>query len=229
MTKIAILTGDIIESSRVLGSGLLLERMKALRTELERAGYVKQGYFEIFRGDSFQLSPADPSDAMLVAIIIRAGLFAQEQPNEDRAEVAVGLKQGFDARIAIGVGDAGFTSTRISESSGEAYLLSGRRLDRMKEEQRTLAAATWDNDLGRHLDISSMLADVLISSWSANSATAVYRQLLYGENQKQTAAYLNITQPSVQNRLRIAHFEEIKRYIAYFKEVINARITDGIH
>lgn len=228
MKNLSVITGDIVRSTRVYGSGYMLRNLKSVFLDLEDAGLVRPGMWEVFRGDSFQLLPSLPAGALRVALILRTGLIARVLRPENRVEEDEGISSHYDARLAIGFGAAGNLSEKISESGGEAFELSGKRLDAMKAEQRRLAIACADNSLSGHLDISSLLADVLVSSWSESSALAVYRQLLYGETQQQTAAFLQITQPSVQNRLKIAHFDEIKRFISYFEVLINARSDDGI-
>jgi len=221
MENIAVITGDIVRSTREYGSDFMLRNLKSVFSDLQLAGFLLPGHSEIFRGDSFQLVPCVPSDAMLIAVILRSGLIARVISESNIVEEDFAFTSHYDARLAIGYGGKGTLKDKISESSGEAFLLSGRRLDLMKEENRRLAVSFTDDELTRHLDISSLLADLIISSWSENSALAVYHSLLFAKTQKDIANILHITQPSVQNRLKIAHFEEIKRFIAYFKGLIN--------
>ena len=122
----AVLTGDIIKSSKLTG-----ERRQKTLTAIEQLAEesaklhqdLKLTGPEIFRGDSWQLLLSPPHHALRVACFIRAGLRSR------------GLA---DTRIGIGLGGVEMHDGRLGQSDGVAFRLSGRALDELKKSE-TLA------------------------------------------------------------------------------------------
>lgn len=116
----AVLTGDLIRSTTLSADTLADARGVAA----DAAAYSQKALalhplaaLEFFRGDAWQLLLGDPTHALRTALVIRAQL---------RAAADV------DTRISIGLGTVdNIDHQRISLSTGEAFLLSGRKLDRM--------------------------------------------------------------------------------------------------
>lgn len=119
-TVYAVLTGDIIASTGLaaedLGHALELLNNAAGRLTALRPGAV-YGAPEVFRGDAWQILLAEPGAALRLALLIKATL---------RSRV------GADTRISVGIGRVEqIVADRISMSTGEAFTLSGRGLDKM--------------------------------------------------------------------------------------------------
>lgn len=123
MTKkkpiVAIITGDIINSRNANPKKWLTILKKAL----SHSG-GSPSTWEVFRGDSFQLEVKNPADALLTAIRIKANLKTVK---------------GLDARMAIGIGEKGYSAPRITESNGAAFVYSGEKLESLKKEKQNLA------------------------------------------------------------------------------------------
>ncbi|PID62801.1 MAG: hypothetical protein CSB44_03060 [Gammaproteobacteria bacterium] len=117
--RVAVLTGDLVRSSR-----LSPEALDDVRHELQRAvadiadwtpGFVPHEA-DFFRGDAWQLLLQEPTLALRATIFLRARLIAI----------------GRDARIGIGIGAMDAASAkRVSLASGPAFLRSGHALDRL--------------------------------------------------------------------------------------------------
>lgn len=169
MKTYAVLTGDIIGSSRLGTSGLsdALTRLRGLAGEFEQVHPSSiLGQPDVFRGDSWQLCLERPSLVLTAAVFIRAGLKAS----------------GYDTRIGIGWGPVDhLNEDRISESGGPAFVLSGLALDRMGKDR---VIALFPSDEGAHsgisssasaiLDASLALLDALINGWTQRESVAVY-------------------------------------------------------
>ena len=84
---------------------------------------------DIFRGDSFQVWVEKPECAPLVALLLRAGL---------RKSALRAGEQQLDARISVGIGDVAYRDARVSQSDGEAFVLSGRGFDQLGKQQRLM-------------------------------------------------------------------------------------------
>jgi hypothetical protein len=114
----AVLTGDIIESSRL--SAAQLDRARSLVLKGAQQFHSKSrpmvlGAPEFFRGDAWQLLLREPGQALRMALYIRALLSA-------------GV--GVETRVSIGIGPVdAIDKSRTSLSTGEAFTLSGHALD----------------------------------------------------------------------------------------------------
>lgn len=174
MKTYAVLTGDIIGSSRLGPSGLgdAMERLRKLAGEF---GQVHPssivGRPDVFRGDSWQLCVQRPSLVLTAAVFIRAGLKAS----------------GFDSRVGIGWGSVErLNEERISESGGPAFVLSGQALDGMGKG-RSLALPLFDKaafdvipfSTFAYLSAAVGLLDALIKGWTQRESVAVYGAMLH--------------------------------------------------
>ncbi len=159
----AVLTGDIIKSTL-----LSLAQLESARSSLISAvnavrrwkpGLVK-GKAEFFRGDAWQLLLTDPSLALRVAIFLRACLMAKRLP---------------DSRIAIGLGEVQSVSReRISLSTGQAFVLSGKALDTMTlYSNMTIEIPKSLGLLPDWLPVVAHLCDSLIGQWTPRQAELV--------------------------------------------------------
>lgn len=204
--EVAVLTGDIVASRKVRNKGKLLLVLKEAFDQVENQLLNRKGSFELYRGDSFQGVIDNPSDALRAAIIIRA-----------RLRMAVQGKTEWDARIGIGVGRVSYAGKRIVESDGEAFLLSGRKLDELKKKNNRLGISTPWEDVNEELNASVALADNIISRWSTAAAEVAYYHLLNHASQTELSKQLKISQPAVHKRFNQASLHEIKLLIQRFQ------------
>lgn len=159
----AVLTGDIIKSSRLPSTQLELVR-SSLITAVNavrrwKPGLVK-GKPEFFRGDAWQLLLTEPGMALRVGIFLRASLLAQ------------GLA---DSRVAIGLGEVEeIAYERVSLSTGQAFALSGKALDRMtRYSNMTIEVPMSVGPLSDWLPVAGHLCDALIGQWTTRQAELV--------------------------------------------------------
>jgi len=195
MNKIAVLTGDIVNSQKFTENDnqVLLDSIKAIFVEIAKERDIELP-FEMWRGDSFQVIVEKPELAMEIAVLFRAGLRWKTQGDEKKN----GL---WDARIGIGVGDISFRATTVASSNGEAFILSGSAFDLIDKSRYSLNVLTSWNEVNSEMGVSTVLADVIISSWSKKQSEAIYQYMLYNRNQTDLAQQLDITQPALQKRL----------------------------
>lgn len=194
----AVLTGDIVRSSRMSGGkrrelpGLLRRISRDVQRAL--AGAVPSAA-SIYRGDGWQLLLTDPAASLRAAILFRAMVISAEEG---------GSKS--DTRIAIGLGGIDFVdNNRISEGDGEAYRLSGQALDAMREPHRmTLVRNT--EDTANHGTLVQLL-DALVQEWTPFQARAVVGRM-QGLTQAKIASLWPepIAQPSVAKHLERARW-----------------------
>ena len=113
---IAVITGDITDSKKIDPKIWL----KPLKKELDNIGSSPK-FWEIYRGDSFQLIISKPEDALTTAIKIKATLKAI---------------QDIDARMAIGIGSRTHNAPKVTESNGSAFVHSGEKFEMLKKEKQ---------------------------------------------------------------------------------------------
>ncbi len=109
----AIITGDIINSKRDKSQ----EWLKVLRKILSSGGNTPK-YWEIFRGDSFQLE-VNPAEALDKALMIKTELRQLKNIN---------------VRMSIGIGEKSFNAAKITEANGTAFTNSGECFDSLKNK-----------------------------------------------------------------------------------------------
>ncbi len=219
----AVITGDIIQSTRLKGKRTLyLQQVKKLfesiRKSKKKFGIVKP--FEIFRGDSFQGAFNKPEKALIIALLLRSF---------SRMTLPKGLKamKGTvayshvvtDLRIAVGIGDIDNLSKKIVESDGEAFQRSGRTLDRIKKSGLNLAINTPWEDVNKEFEASWGLIDAIVSKWSPFQAEAVYHAL-QDEAYTSIAKSIGASGAAVSQRLKSANWSAIEKMLQYYEEIV---------
>lgn len=218
MSYYAVITGDIINSTKfdAFKRDKLLQKLdtffRKYSAESENEMHLKI-QFEIFRGDSFQGLLDSPAEALKLCILMRSYLKSQFD-----SELTL------DARIAIGIGEIGYKSEKLSESDGEAFHNSGRLLDVMKKlPQQIGLQSPWPN-LNNDINIGLVLLETIISKWTPLQADVVYLKLS-GQTELQISKVLNIAQSSVNQRAKAAAWGAVEIFIKHFNEVTKANIS----
>ena len=211
----SVITADIINYSGLTShqGDLVLSRVHALFDTLGSLRNNMDDRFSIRRGDNIQMELSVPGEALRVALLLRSAINS----------IVPGHRQGkriptLQVRIAIGIGGVTAERSSVDESAGEAYTLSGRLLDRMKENKRYLAIRTGDENINRELDTECRLLEVILSNWQVSSAEVIYWTLL-GYTEKKTAEKLGISQPAVNQRKKNAGWFAIEGMLERFEEL----------
>ncbi|MCE5226757.1 MAG: SatD family protein [Porphyromonadaceae bacterium] len=203
-----IITGDIIDSTSIP-----IEHRKDLLTAISVISEELQVFSplkcEIYRGDSFQIVVNRPEMAMLIAILLRAGL---------KSRIPKGSKQNWDARIAVGIGEMEFISDSILVSDGEAFRLSGREFDELGK--RNLAVRTRWEDANEELKISTAFADDIITNWTSSQSLVIYMSLAYQMTQKEIADKLGQSSQNISKLSNVAKEKLIRTYINRCTQII---------
>jgi predicted XRE-type DNA-binding protein len=201
----SILTGDIINSRK--NDDLFW--LETLKETLHTFGESPK-YWQIYRGDSFQLEIKNCENAFYAALKLKSHLKST---------------LNIDVRIGIGIGKKEFNVDKITESNGEAFINSGYAFDTYLKKQTIAIKTPWE-EIDEELNIAFDLALLTIDSWTKNSAE-VFKLSLASENstQKEIAEILGITQSSVSERCKRAGFESIMRLEKRFRKIINQKIT----
>lgn len=199
--RIAVLTGDVIDSRKVEDRprlyGLLDESLAELAS---RHG----GHGERFRGDGFQLALPRAAPAMEAAVSLRAALIEHSEPD-----------QRWDARIAVAVGPA---ERGVAAADGAAFVASGRALDALADTTSHLSLTRLEAPEDPGLALLVRFIDDLLDGWSPYSAEVVGLSLRHDASQQALADRLGIRQPSVHKRLRAARWALLSDTLDYLRQ-----------
>ncbi len=213
---IAVLTGDIIRSEALADQRLWRAALEALVHQW----HLSDADWGISRGDTFQVRLSDPLSAMKCMWQLKAQFKSIALPGRAARSGPV------DARMALGLGEAGPPDVPVYTAEGPAFVRSGRMLERMKGEGRTMAVASPWPDFDRIFNAGLRLAAVIMDAWTIGSAEVV-ALLLADERltQTQVGARLGIGQNAVSQRLSRAHFHELMELEQLYRDQLSERCT----
>lgn len=206
---ISVLTGDVV-NSRNLSPDIWLRTIK----KVLRQNKISSKKWEIFRGDMFQIE-VDPLNALALAFKIKASIKEEKD---------------IDVRIGIGIGTKSYTSKKVSESNGAAYINSGECFENLKK--RRLAILTpWDK-WNEEWNLILQLASLTMDNWAAGTAM-VFKEAMMNPDltQKELANSLKRTQGTISEGLKRAGYEELKQTVDFFNKQLSHKIQehDSVH
>lgn len=232
----AVITGDIIHSTR-MEDKKRVDLLEYLNTSLQLWSKDYNMRYELYRGDSFQCFLLNPQYALRVALLIKTSiksfglddyLIANKTQDIDarrkldnlervRSRVLPNVKAFLnDSRISIGIGETEDVGKKISITSGEAFILSGRALDEYKAKQ-TFGIFTND-EFEEELKTESILLDYILSkTTTAQSEVIMWKLLGYTENE--ISDTLQINQSAVNQRSNAAGWYAIDSFVQRFEKI----------
>ncbi len=193
----AVITGDLVGSSTIA-----VDRYPLVLQQLEQtlaALSSDQNDFVIYRGDGFQLYLPDPERALFAALCIRLKLIALNT----------------DCRLSIGIGAIDHKRSQISMSTGEAFTLSGRGLDALKD-------VFWNLHLPQSLPNEWQLllrfSDVLLQQMTARQAE-VLSVFLTGDfpSHQHLADAMKTSRANITQLLNQAHYTVFQDLLTQFQ------------
>jgi len=203
----AVITGDIVNSTQ------LLPRQE--RKLFERLMYeiLKDHPFEFYRGDSFQAFIDKPERSLQLALACRAlAISFSEQP-----------AMSFDIRISIAIGKVNLPIGNLGTNKQEPFVLSGRRLDTLKEEGRRLAIISGDQKADIAFDVISNYIDSIFQKMTSRQADVIAK-LLNGASQQQLAESLNKSKSTISELAAAGKWPEIELLMQQFEELVKLMV-----
>ncbi len=209
----AVLTGDIVKSTSFDARALA-----RIRSEVKRAGEAMAAWrgglvrcgAEFTRGDQWQAALAGPDCALRAAIYLRARLKAFH---------------GADTRIAIGVGHVQrFSAKTVFESSGEAFVLSGRALDALGQDRLCIsvndALGEAFSPLTAFFEAAVTLCDGFVEDWTDRQAEYVsVAASPLNATHDDVAKVVGASRQAAQKSLDAAHWRRLEALIDAFEAV----------
>lgn len=198
----SVITGDIIKSRTHRNPEVWIEILKDTLSSLS----TNKKYWEIYRGDSFQIEIRDIFSSFTAAIYIKA---------------CIKMIKGLDVRLAIGIGDKTYEGKDVTESNGEAFIFSGETLESLKKEKQNLRIKTKNEEFDKELNLYFKLALIPMDSWTVNSAEIVKLNI---ENpdalQSDLGKIVGINQNAISTRQKRAHLDEILELDLMYRQKI---------
>ncbi|MCR8723883.1 hypothetical protein [Frigidibacter sp. ROC022] len=200
MPQVAVLTGDLIDSSRAAPAEVdaAMTCLGAAAREIAARART-DARFSRFRGDGWQMVLENPSDSLRATLLLTARLRAAD------LDLAT--------RIAIGIGAVDSLGTRnLGDATGPAFVTSGHLLDGLPHDRRLAIAGPKDPDQPAFRQLVTPLHEAILAlveqqsqRWTAAQAEAVALSLIHpGRTHAQLAAQLGVTRQAVQSRLASA-------------------------
>ena len=209
----AVITADIEGSTQLPHHDLevLFDVIKQEISRIQAESQITEVLF--YRGDSFQLLVDDPREALRAAMILKASVNKIVPAGEDRGR---GKKVRYDLAASIGLGDV--TSDKaIAEQNEKPFILSGRGLERLKDNDQTIGIFTGSDSIDQHFETVCYLYQWIMNQWSLTSAELIYFKL-WGLTEREIAGELGISQPAVNQRSHAACWSGLERILRLYRE-----------
>ena len=200
----SVITGDIIKSRVQANPKVWISALKNALSTLES----DTTYWEIYRGDSFQIEIRDVRSSFEAAVYLKA---------------CIKMIKALDVRLAIGIGNKTYQGKDVTESNGEAFVFSGETLETLKKEKQNLRIKTKDDIINEELNLYFKLALVSMDNWTVNSAEVVKLSI---ENpnalQSELGKLIGINQNAVSSRQKRAGLENIIELDKMYRQKISS-------
>jgi hypothetical protein len=195
----AVITADMVNSTRFAGEKTSIWLNDLLEELRNNPVFEWELIPEIYRGDSFQGVLKSSENALRVALLSRAIMRSHATET--------------DLRVAVGIGAIDLLTDRPGTSDGEAFRLSGRLADQMRQRKAKIAFALTTPTPA--LDSTMDLLETLIDGWTT-AQCEVIRLLLLNNNISQIAEKLSISQSAASQRASSAKWWAIESLLASF-------------
>ncbi|MDO5977686.1 transcriptional regulator [Flavivirga spongiicola] len=203
-TITSVITGDIIKSRAQVNPEVWITVLKRALSYLSN----DKAYWEIYRGDSFQIEIKDIYSSFIAALYIKA---------------CIKSIHGLDVRLAIGIGNKTYEGENVTESNGEAFVFSGETLETLKKEKQNLRIKTNSHEIDETLNLYFKLALISMDSWTVNLAEIVKLSIEKPDAlQSELGKLIGINQNAISTRQKRAHLDEIKELDLMYRQKINA-------
>jgi len=207
----AVITGDIIASTKTdLNYKEVIEDIAA---DIQK--HDPSFRMELYRGDTIQMLVNKAADGLFILLVVKAGL-----RRYSRGKGSISVKTLLDARLSLGIGSVKEESSdgALASMNGDAFINSGRTLDKMKAEGAFIKITTGHEGMDLEFAAVAPLLEAITQRWSSNQAEAIYPYLLNSATQAQIGHTLNISQRGAGKRLETGNIDNILRYNDYFKK-----------
>ncbi|MGL4584602.1 MAG: SatD family protein [Flavobacterium sp.] len=200
---IAVITGDIVNSRSVDPKEWQPQLKSFLETSINNVSK-----WEVYRGDSFQIETTIEKAFELVLMI----------------KALVKHISNLDVRMSIGIGEQGYTSEKVTESYGQAFINSGEAFEELKD--KTLRIKTNDREFNDYFNPILGLISFIADQWKPATAEAVFYALSNRNMlQKEIAVLMNKDSTTISRALKRAAYEEITDILKLYANKVTLCLT----
>ena len=200
---IAVITGDIVNSRSIDPN----EWHPILKNFLSKK-IIDHSKWEIYRGDSFQIE-VDVESAFELLLLIKS--LIKQIPK-------------IDVRMSLGIGKSEFTSDKVTESYGQAFIYSGEAFEMLKE--RTLLIKTINKEFDDYFNPILGLVSFITDQWKPETAKAFFYGLYYKDMlQKDIAEKMGRDSTTVSRALKRAAYDEINDVLKLYSNKVQVCFT----
>ena len=196
-----IITADIVNSTHLPKAAF----SKLIKTI---ASLIKPYKSEFYRGDSLQVYLKENDQALLLLLKIRMAT--------KRIETESGMES--DVRAGIGIGTIKSPVRVLKTATDDAFILSGRSLDKIPQNGR-LAIQTTDDKANCTFRVIARFVDYILKDITTKQAAVIF-ELLMGSNQTDTAKKLKKSQVTVNRQVHAAGWQEINSLLIDYRIAI---------
>lgn len=221
----SVLTGDIIGSSKLKAGELaeVLTKLQQTYQAFEPRVHGAVSLFETYRGDSFQAVVQKPVEALKMILHLKTVI---KKLDFGHAKNSKAIKSPLDFRIALGIGCVDNLPQSMSKVGGEAFVFSGRTLDKMKGKRQKTALQCAQESINQEFEVHFKFLDMLTDKWSIASAEVVYF-LLQDWKETDIATELNISQAAVNSRKKASGWEVIALLLHRYETLMNQSFREN--
>ncbi len=185
---IAVISGDIVNSTKLTSEQFeqLLKRIKDIQKWITEGN--SSNAHSIERGDEFQSVVHDIESALRYTIIYRLGIKA--------------LGNEFDSRISFAIASNADLRESVSESMGEAFVLSGRGLKALKSARLLFNSDSFE--LTEHFDLLFKYLDRQLTELTSRQCEVILPMLRTNEGLLggELAEKLNVATSTISKSLK---------------------------
>ena len=203
----AVITGDIINFTRL--SPVNRQQLIANFEKLFSTWIKQNADAEVYRGDSFQILFDNIPDALKRSVQLICW-FKVQSDQENKVYIS--------SRISIGIGQVSYRGRNVLSSDGEAFHLSGRYFDKMKNDE-LISIHTDDHFKNETINIILNFVNKIINEWTIPQAEVIF-YLIDGQTQQEIAEKLHVTQPSVNSRIKLSAWKDVELAINYISGLL---------
>jgi hypothetical protein len=206
----AVITADIVNSTKMDP-----QDFQVLTNEIQKL-YTAPNRIEFYRGDSFQALITDAKTAYKNILLSR--LKAISYSLEDRIDIRISISLGIIKEDII---------SNLGSHLEEVFINSGRAFDQFSNQksERFLLITCGNKTYDISYELLARYTDSLLSQISAKQAITLY-YLFLGKSQKETAALLNKSKPTINKQVKAARFEELMVLLNIY-ETLTKETADG--
>jgi tRNA(Met) C34 N-acetyltransferase TmcA len=202
---VSVVTGDVVNSQKIAPENYqkMLAILESTLVELTKQTDAR---FDMYRGDAFQIVFFEPADAVLSALKIRLTLKTSELQ--------------IDARQCIGVGEAMYLGKDTKTSTGEAFVLSGTGLDKLKSNYLSVQSSSLV--FQDKIELLTRFVDAHLRGLTKKQTEALLSYLVsQNKSHKDVADALGKERRNTTKLLNASHYQLVEEYVRHFEKCVN--------